>query len=322
MKLFTNFRSLIARKVRENYTLKFTLRKLGIEWPFYPSGHFYSTIPKVDEVLENDVLFESAESFEGIDLNLDKQFKLLQQFTQIYKDILFKELKTEGLLYHFDNPFFSYSDGVFLHCLISHFNPHKIIEIGSGYSTACMLDTVRIKNLKTKITTIDPEMDRLDGLLKDSKIGKVDLNVIIQKIQDVDRSLFTKLEANDLLFIDSSHVSKAGSELNYLLFEILPLLNKGVIIHFHDVFHNFQYPKEWIKEGIHFNEQYLLRAFLQYNESFDILLYNSFLERAYKEWMSENMPLCLKPHERYAFGKDKGDFIPHIKGQSLYIIKK
>lgn len=105
---------------------------------------------------------------------------------------------------------------------------------------------------------------------------------------------FDILKENDILFVDSTHVSKVGSDVNYLLFEILPRLNKGVYIHFHDIFYPFEYPKEWIYDGKAWNEDYILRAFLQYNDSFKIFFFNTFLESFFREKFTLEMPLCLK----------------------------
>jgi len=321
MGIFTKLVSIVSRKFRENYWLKFTLRKFGIESPLYPNGHYYSSIPNVKQALNNENLFKKEKQFPGIDLGLNEQLELLNIFKNIYPKIPFADNCEKPHLYYFDNPFFSYSDSIFLFCTISHFKPKTILEIGSGFSTACMLDTIRIQNLNTSIISIDPEMTRLNELLNRQPTNDIVIKRIPKKVQEVDQSEFQKLLAGDLLFIDSSHVSKVGSELNYLLFQILPQLKRGVIIHFHDVFHNFQYPIEWVQEGIYFNEQYLLRAFLQFNNAYKILLFNSFLEIEFRDWMLQHMPLCLKPHERYAFGRVKGQFIPQILGQSLYIIK-
>ena len=93
-------------------------------------------------------------------------------------------------------------------------------------------------------------------------------------VQNVKLIEFEKLEPNDLLFIDSSHISKIGSDLNYLLFEVLPSLKPGVIIHFHDILYPFEYPYEWIEKGIYWNEAYLLKAFLMHNKNYEILLFN------------------------------------------------
>ena len=102
------------------------------------------------------------------------------------------------------------------------------------------------------------------------------------------------LEKNDILFIDSTHVSKAGSDVNYILFEILPTLKEGVIIHFHDVFYPFEYPQGWIEKGFAWNEDYLLRAFLMYNSNFELLFFNTYMEQFHKTWIAKNMPDILK----------------------------
>ncbi|MCZ8539210.1 hypothetical protein [Psychrobacillus psychrodurans] len=87
----------------------------------------------------------------------------------------------------------------------------------------------------------------------------------------------------DILFIDSYHVSKIGSDVNYIIFEILPKLKPGVRIHFHDIFYPFEYPEKWIFEGRFWNRAYLLRAFLQYNQDFIIDLWNNYLILEHKE---------------------------------------
>ena len=90
--------------------------------------------------------------------------------------------------------------------------------------------------------------------------------------------------------MDSSHVSKLGSDVNKIFFQILPMLEGGVFVHFHDIFWPFEYPKDWVRDGFAWNEAYLLRAFLQYNESFEVVLFSSFLHTAYRSWIEEHMP--------------------------------
>jgi len=85
-----------------------------------------------------------------------------------------------------------------------------------------------------------------------------------------------------------------GSDVNYIFFEILPLLRPGVFIHFHDVFWPFEYPESWIEEGRQWHEVYLLRAFLEFNRDFEIVVFNTFLETFHSDWFEKYMPLCLK----------------------------
>ena len=97
-----------------------------------------------------------------------------------------------------------------------------------------------------------------------------------------------------ILFVDSTHVAKVGSDVNHLFSEVLPILKPGVLVHIHDIFYPFEYPKSWIYEGRNWSEVYLLRAFLQFNECFKIVLFNTFLEHFHRDFFLRNMPLCLK----------------------------
>ena len=145
---------------------------------------------------------------------------------------------------------------------------------------------------KTSCTFIDPNPERLL-----SAIGEEDrnsINLIPQRIQDVELGLFSDLSSGDILFVDTSHVSKVGSDVNHIFFEILPLLQKGVYIHFHDVYFPFEPPIDRVLSlSEHMNEVYLLRAFLQYNNEFKIVLFNTYLEEFHKKFFEQNMPMCL-----------------------------
>ena len=110
-----------------------------------------------------------------------------------------------------------------------------------------------------------------------------------------------------MLFVDSTHVSKVGSDVNGILFEILPSLSKGVLVHCHDIFWPFEYPKEWIREGRAWNEAYVLRAFLQFKDTFEILFFADYLHKYERSWMKTNMP----PYPRNTGGNI---WIRRIKG--------
>jgi hypothetical protein len=117
------------------------------------------------------------------------------------------------------------------------------------------------------------------------------ITLIEKKVQDLNLEIFEKLNCGDFLFVDSSHVVKTGSDVNYILFEILPRLKSGVLIHFHDIFYPFEYPKDWVFNGWNWNEDYFLRAFLMYNTEFEIKLFSHYLHKHYSD-VFKNMPLC------------------------------
>lgn len=142
------------------------------------------------------------------------------------------------------------------------------------------------------MTFIEPYPDRLNTLLSDEDRRRC--RIIEHRIQDVHDAPWSDLESGDVLFIDSSHVSKCGSDVNQLFFEVLPSLGPGVIVHVHDVFPHFEYPEAWYKLGRSWNEDYLLRAFLQFNNSFQILVWTPFMIESQPEFFLKKMPLCLK----------------------------
>jgi hypothetical protein len=261
-----------------------------------PPGHFYSPIPNMDDLRSNaDRIFGHApRCLPGIDMREEAQLQLLQAFKPYYDEIPFGPHKTAGLRYYFDNPAYSYSDAIFLYCTIRHFRPRRIIEIGSGYSSCVVLDTNdRHFGGEIAVTFIEPFPDLLYSLtnLKDD----TRVRVIGSKLQEVPLEEFAVLEANDILFVDSTHVSKVDSDVNRILLEILPILNPGVLIHFHDIFYPFEYPRAWvIDEGRAWNEAYILRAFLEYNDSFRIVLMNTFLEHFHEPMFQRDLPLCMR----------------------------
>ncbi len=181
---------------------------------------------------------------------------------------------------------------VFIDSMIRYLCPKQVIEVGSGMSSCLILDTQEIfLSNETKVTFIEPYPDLLKSKLKSKDLARHRL--LSQRLQDTPVAEFEKLEKNDILFIDSSHVSKTGSDINYLFFEILPKLKDGVYIHFHDIFYPFEYPEDWIQEERAWNEAYLLRSFLQFNSQFKIVFFNTFLQFFYEEEFSKYMPNCL-----------------------------
>jgi len=263
----------------------------------FRAGHYYSTIISVDEIKEREDEIWSKELIDGvigINLQTEDQLKLVGDFSQYYAEMPFKEEKQSNLRYFFENGFYLYTDGITLYSMIRHLQPKNIIEVGSGFSSALMLDTNELFfNNQIELTFIEPYPERLYSLMND--MDEKTVKVIEDKVQFVELEYFDKLTAGDILFIDSTHVVKTGSDVNYVLFEILPRLKSGVFIHFHDVFYPFEYPREWVFKGWNWNEDYFLRAFLMYNNGFEIKLFSEYLHKHHGE-VFEKMPLCYKNH--------------------------
>jgi len=259
---------------------------------YYP-GHFASTIPSLRDIRKNTKTIFSKNNKEcgGIDLYLKVQERNLDSFLPYYTDFKFPAEKTLTYRYHSENSFFRFSDAFILYSMLRQYKPKNVIEIGSGYSSSLFLD-VNENNLNNSIhlTFIEPNPSILNELLKNNDAKD---NIIINKsIHDVPNNIFKQLGENDFLFIDTSHVLKIGSDLSKIFFEILPLLNDKVIIHVHDIFWPFEYPESTIGLGRIWNEVYLLRAFLQFNSSYKILYFNSYMETHYSEIYKEKLPSC------------------------------
>lgn len=278
--------------IEENGQLKAELNELN---KFAPIGHFYSPVPSLDEVRKNEktIFGTIPRTLPGIDLNEEEQIRLFNEFKKYYKDLPFPSHKADNLRYFFENGYYSYSDAICLYSMIRYLEPKKIIEVGSGYSSCVILDTNELffRN-SIQCAFIDPFPQSLLSLIDEG--DKERLTIIPRKLQDVEFGEFITLHENDILFVDSTHVSKVNSDVNHLLFQILPRLRRGVYIHFHDIHYPFEYPKEWIYEGRAWNEAYILRAFLQYNKSFKIVFFNTFLEHFHEDRFKKEMPLCMK----------------------------
>ena len=260
---------------------------------FYTPGHFYSPIPNAEEVRRAITANQRPDELTGVDLREAAQLELLERLKVHYPEVPFPEQPSADFRYAFENPSYSWCDGIILFCLLRELRPRRIIEVGSGYSSGLMLDVnERYFGSEIDCTFIEPFPNVLLSLLRPHEARRV--SIIPSKLQDVDASIFECLGPGDILFIDSSHVVKAGSDVRALFFDVLPKLQPGVVIHFHDIFDRFEYPAEWLEKGIVWNEQYMLRAFLQFNSAFQIKLYTPHMIATHGDWFTRWMPRCLR----------------------------
>jgi predicted O-methyltransferase YrrM len=260
------------------------------DWVF-PPGHFYSPQTSRAEVAEAFARGGFGPPFPGVDVNEAGQIALLKTLAEFYAEQPFPEQPVAGRRYHLDNPSYGHFDGIMLYLMLRHAGARRVIEVGSGFSSAAMLDLNEFTWAgRMQLTFIDPDMSRLRKLLKPDDQARVTL--IEQKVQDVPTSVFAALEPGDVLFIDSSHVSKLGSDVNRLFFDVLPVLKPGVFVHIHDVTGNLDYPRDWFEQGRAWNEQYLLRAFLMYNRAWRVEMFTSWIYNVQNAFLRERMPLC------------------------------
>lgn len=260
-----------------------------------PPGHYHSPIPDPGEVLDqSEALFDTPRrEIPGVDLDEESQLELFHALRAFYGEEGFPDEAEPDRRYHAGNTFFGYGDAFVLYGMMRLFQPRRIIEVGSGFSSAVMLDTdERHLGRSVRYTFVEPHPERLHSLLRPEDHSRV--QILEQRVQEVDVELFDELGSGDILFIDSSHVAKTASDVNHLFFHVLPRLSPGVLVHVHDVPHPFEYPRDWVEEGRAWNEVYLLRAFLQYNSAFRIRLHATFLATLNGDLAREWMPRCME----------------------------
>jgi len=248
----------------------------------FPEGHFYSPIADLKDIEERqNQIWNNVADMPGINWNVDGQLRHLKFFKDYVGDISFPiEDPGDGLTYFYKNDQFPVLDMEVYYSILQHYKPVNIVEVGSGFSSLMVAQVNReLFDNKINFTCIEPYPRQF---LIDGVQGVSDL--LVKKVQEVELSWYDRLQENDILFIDSSHVSKVGSDVNHLMFHVLPNLKIGVLVHIHDIFLPDDYPKVWmINEGRHWNEQYIVRSFLQFNDTFEVLWGGAYMGKYHGE---------------------------------------
>jgi hypothetical protein len=242
--------------------------------------HFGSPVPDTRVLPER--LWEGPRTFGGaLDLNVEGQLDFLRRVARHAPELA--ELDFDGFAW--DNPTISRTDAALYYCIIRELKPRTIIEVGGGRSTR-IAAAAAARDGVTELICIEPnppeDLRALSGLAR----------LLERPVQDADPGLFEGLSAGDLLFVDATHVAKVGSDVNYLLLQVIPGLASGVLVHVHDVFTPWEYPEWWIRERqVFWSEQYLLEAFLLFNREFEVLCMTSQLGREHPEAVREALAL-------------------------------
>jgi hypothetical protein len=235
--------------------------------------HYYSAVPNLAEI--EDAVWSEPRRPVGIDMRESAQLELLDSLSARYRgelDRFPREAPTAECPFFLDNGNFFGVDAEMLYCMVRQHRPRRIIEIGSGFST--LMTSLAIQRnqeedplYECRFVAIEPfPNNRLLSQCKNLS------ELIVSPVQRVPFGRFGELGESDILFIDSSHVSKLGSDVNFELLEVVPRVGTGVLIHVHDIFIPFEYPRDWaVENGWFWNEQYLLQAFLSFNRCFEIV---------------------------------------------------
>lgn len=249
-----------------------SVRAVVAQPPYVPPGHFYSPLTSSEDV--NRAL-RWAET-PNLDISEASQLSLAGQLRPIMSE------PPPGPRYVAPNPMFGPADAAVYRAMLRYLQPTRIIEVGSGYSTAIALDEIDLSGLpELEITCIEPFPERLLSLLTADDNSRITL--LRQPVQETPPDLYNQLGERDVLFIDSTHVVKAGSDVVWLLLHVLPRLAPGVAVHLHDIFWPFEYPATWLREHRDWTEGYLLHAFLMGNAGWEILFFSSWLWHRHPE---------------------------------------
>jgi len=234
---------------------------------------YLSPIPVVSSL--DDAIWKTPSLLSGIDLNDELQLRLLTEVFPRFRS----EYETfphapsdDPAEFYFDNLYFSGDDALVLYCMVRHLKPAQILEVGSGFSTRVSAKAI-LRNGTGRLQCIEPYPSPI--LIQ----GFAGLDRLYEsKVEDMGLDPFLALGAGDILFIDSSHMCRIASDVNFLYLEVLPRLQPGVVVHIHDIFLPFEYKREWIKQDHYFwNEQYLLQAFLAFNSGFEVMFANTYM---------------------------------------------
>lgn len=278
------FRTVPFRAAHHLLFLAQSQPELSDRWGYHIRPiHYYEPIPDFRAITAEQL--NRRRSYPAIDFRWEDQLALLDELASYANEL------TE-IEFDFENSYFNGFDAATYYALIRHLKPQRVIEIGGGYSTR-IAHRALARNEKGKLTCIEPyPEERLAG-------SDLSLELIRKRVEEIDVDFFSSLEANDILFIDSSHTVKFGSDVCFEFLEVLPSLKTGVWIHVHDIFFPQDYPAEWIlNRRLALNEQYLLEAFLAFSKTFSVQLANYWLCLDHADQAARLWAKTLAPNHR------------------------
>ncbi|MBT3634765.1 MAG: class I SAM-dependent methyltransferase [Candidatus Marinimicrobia bacterium] len=272
---------------------KSVLMKIGV-FPIrrhYYEPQFDHRFPKPD--------FSQDRNLSGIDWNVSGQLEVLEKLTFSNELSDIPKEKSKSLEFYMNNGTFQSGDAEYWYQLIRTVKPKRIFEIGSGNSTLMAI------NALSKNYDDDPEY-KCDHICIEPYempwLEEAGVSLVRKKVEDVELSFFSKLQENDILFIDSSHIIRPQGDVLFEYLELLPSLNEGVIVHIHDIFSPKNYPGKWLQDDVLFwNEQYLLEAFLSHNTSWKIIGALNFLLHNHYEKLKSVAPFLTTGREPGSF---------------------
>jgi predicted O-methyltransferase YrrM len=287
----------LRRLLRDRFKrLYFAIYKLGARFGIYIlPAHYYVSEPNIIELKRTVDLWAKPSAMAGVNVDLDEQIDNLRHVCEPFE----QEFHGNPHYQHAINQpfqsgrsrFFGYIEAQVLHAVIRQYKPARIIEIGSGVPTYCSFQAISMNRKDTgangRIFCVEP--DPVDMIKQIAKTAD-NVELMPKPIQAVPLDYFRELGPNDIVFIDSNHVVRSGSEVNFIVLEILPILQKGVLVQFHDIYLPYDYDREVLENFIHPNETALVAAFLACNARYKILFSLSMLHYERRHEMQSVLP--------------------------------
>lgn len=240
---------------------------------------YYSALNDLPFLAENHDLWHDRPLPRGVKWDLDAQMDAVKQIAPYCSELMDvpQDMPEGAPVFHWKNDFWSNADALIHYGLLRDTKPRRVVEIGCGWSSLLMAQALALNESEGAPKTV---VDQVEPYARKELLSALpehwDLHETI--LQRAPLEIFESLQAGDVCFYDGSHVARAGSDVIWFFFEVIPRLKPGVLIHVHDIFWPSDYPDDWIFErGQTWNEQYVLQAFLMYNSEFEPVICNTAL---------------------------------------------
>jgi hypothetical protein len=240
---------------------------------------YYSALNDLPFLVENPDLWHDRPLPRGIEWDIDAQLDQVRQIAAYLPELenVPMDLPPGPPRYHWDNAFWRGADALVHYGLLRQGKPNRVVERGAGWSSLLMAAALN-RNREEGCSRTD--VSQIEPYPREELLSALPAHWTLHDaiLQRADLGIFDSLESGDVCFYDGSHVARAGSDVVWFFFEVLPRLKPGVLVHIHDIFWPADYPDEWIFErGQTWNEQYVAQAFLMCNREFEPLICNSAL---------------------------------------------
>ena len=262
--------------------------------------HFYSQIPAIRE-LRVDGGWKRPFSMKGVVGDVEEHYEFVEECCNAERSArLPHELYRNAIEMNGDAGY-GLSDAEFLYKFVLVKKPKKIIQIGAGVATAVTFLAAEDAEYSPEIVCIDP----YPTAFLEAEQAKGTIRLIEERAQRVETAVYDELQAGDLLFIDSTHTIRPGSEVTRLMLEVIPSLNSGCFVHFHDIWFPYDYsPTTMTSDLFWWHESVFLHAFLVDNARVRLRASLSYLYHSNWERLRKSLRSVQEPVREHGFARD------------------